>query len=1383
MANKKISILDTAVLLLGTELIPIVQPVDDPKDNKKITINQLMELAPVQVGDNISIFTNDIGYSSLPVIDSTGIVKNAADPTKVVKFSASLLTAGTTRTFAMPDVDGNLMTGVGVRTITVGDTAPPAPILGDVWVDTIAPLTLASYGITDAWRTTGTTTVSAPTIVGRPLFDPDATNAALRIGSVSSDPSSVSNGDVWYNSVSGSLKYRMNSASYFPVMTSVLSTNRVPFGAGNVPYRLQDSANFTYSGNVLTLGPAGGSPTPGIQMNAGGLSFSGVAPSASTINFGSAGTIVATSGNAVLSYTAGVPTNTSGSLSSHVFNVGSGFNFSSGTLTYNFMSLVPTINTTGTYAGTFRGILYAPTVSNAVGLTHYAFQSTAGNILLGNHGLDTGTKLDVRGPSGGNVLRLADNTDTQLFNLSSAGAITSALSTVSLVATGSFGLVTDQGATMSLTAGGINISANGSPGISITASNVNSHVTIGGNASTGSAAQALRISRTYQPSSGTVDFNFLHLTPTWNTTGTFVGNVRGIYYNPTITNLIGATHYAAHFVTGDVLVGSGILRTNHLRSTGVGGSIDVRGGRDATNGVTFASDFVYDTAGTTRTNVSVQPTFSWTSGTNDGTALKVAPVLNLTGGTTTIKGIYYNPTLTATTGLTHNAIETTSGNIIFGGSGGSMTWDPVNKRLKAGSGTLTSGTDNVNFGRITTLTGSWALTVAEESTVRGNNSLSSGWFHEVGDGVNTSGGTFTFGTDNKNYGLGSYVGGVGGKVSYVSTTQRGGFVHAFQQGSADGKKPATVEYLLANDGAGNISRNTSAQTVGHGSLAQDGFIIGGIDHNIPTDSQRSVVIGGNAIKARATDPDNVYVPYFNITQIAQDDALTQVLVRNSTTGKVYWRVDSTFGGGGGITNSAGTNELMKSDGTNAVSSGIWSTTPANLTFGIGTTGTVRTLLAEGSGTDVDMLIKSKGTSTGRVALDANDVDAYLAAVPNANFGGVIIGGANISTPDATLHVGRTGTSSTVHEVIRIRGTSTNVTINPGIGASIGFESETADGVYKLGGLIEAVTTTVTASSEAFDFVFRNMVGGAAATEVLKISSSGDLTIGAGKAAGGIRNITASGIASGQGAHLKLISQSASGGASANGGDVQIALGDGISGGIPGHFSVNTSIGSGYTVNIQQKTGHNAGIMDLMNSSGTSVHGFGATRYVIAGTNDLTNIYPYKLALGGEVGKLNASTAATFDITTANGGSTNVHGQNLAVSAGSGYASSGDGNGGAITLLSGAKRSAGTGVDGAVTLDSRGANINLNGQYVFFGQGTGGTNGGPNIVINKRTSGFLISASADTIAMFAKDSSDANTTLALELEQAVEAIGTFTGSHKIKVFINGSEYWLQLDQVV
>jgi len=56
--------------------------------------------------------------------------------------------------------------------------------------------------------------------------------------------------------------------------------------------------------------------------------------------------------------------------------------------------------------------------------------------------------------------------------------------------------------------------------------------------------------------------------------------------------------------------------------------------------------------------------------------------------------------------------------------------------------------------------------------------------------------------------------------------------------------------------------------------------------------------------------------------------------------------------------------------------------------------------------------------------------------------------------------------------------------------------------------------------------------------------------------------------------------------------------------------------------------------------------------------------------------------------------------------------------------------------------------------------------------------------ADMIQMYAKDSSigSDNATLAFRTEQAVEAIGTFTPSHKLLVWINGTEYRVQLDAV-
>lgn len=60
----------------------------------------------------------------------------------------------------------------------------------------------------------------------------------------------------------------------------------------------------------------------------------------------------------------------------------------------------------------------------------------------------------------------------------------------------------------------------------------------------------------YASSSGTANFNHLNLAPTLNTTGTYSGIVRGIYYNPTLTSVTGVTHRAIETTTGDVLFGT-----------------------------------------------------------------------------------------------------------------------------------------------------------------------------------------------------------------------------------------------------------------------------------------------------------------------------------------------------------------------------------------------------------------------------------------------------------------------------------------------------------------------------------------------------------------------------------------------------------------------------------------------------------------------------------------------------------------------------------------------------------------------------------------------------------------------------------------------------------
>jgi hypothetical protein len=78
---------------------------------------------------------------------------------------------------------------------------------------------------------------------------------------------------------------------------------------------------------------------------------------------------------------------------------------SSGNATYNLFSVVPVINTTGTYAGIVRGIYYNPTLTSITGVTHRAIETTSGNVIFngGNVGIGTSTptyNLEVSSTTG-----------------------------------------------------------------------------------------------------------------------------------------------------------------------------------------------------------------------------------------------------------------------------------------------------------------------------------------------------------------------------------------------------------------------------------------------------------------------------------------------------------------------------------------------------------------------------------------------------------------------------------------------------------------------------------------------------------------------------------------------------------------------------------------------------------------------------------------------------------------------------------------------------------------------------------------------------------------------------------------------------------------------
>lgn len=117
-----------------------------------------------------------------------------------------------------------------------------------------------------------------------------------------------------------------------------------------------------------------GNGTVGIQNVLFNLSTQGNGTISATAGVGNANTFLRLQGAA--SYNA-----TSGTAST--FAVGGTSATTSGSMTFNALTINPTINNTGTYAGVFRGVFYNPTLTSLTGTTHIAWENAVGNMLFG----------------------------------------------------------------------------------------------------------------------------------------------------------------------------------------------------------------------------------------------------------------------------------------------------------------------------------------------------------------------------------------------------------------------------------------------------------------------------------------------------------------------------------------------------------------------------------------------------------------------------------------------------------------------------------------------------------------------------------------------------------------------------------------------------------------------------------------------------------------------------------------------------------------------------------------------------------------------------------------------------------------------------------------
>lgn len=119
-----------------------------------------------------------------------------------------------------------------------------------------------------------------------------------------------------------------------------------------------------------------------------------------------------------------------------------------------------------------------------------------------------------------------------------------------------------------------------------------------------------------------------------------------------------------------------------------------------------------------------------------------------------------------------------------------------------------------------------------------------------------------------------------------------------------------------------------------------------------------------------------------------------------------------------------------------------------------------------------------------------------------NGGSGLTGSAGLSYDGTDLSViGTTATTNATVELIRVETQSTG-TPDVGFGPMISFASETAPGNTEVGAQIAAVISDVTSTSEDFDFVLRLMAAGATASEMLRVTSTGIITLNGGNVLAG-----------------------------------------------------------------------------------------------------------------------------------------------------------------------------------------------------------------------------------------------------------------------------------------
>jgi hypothetical protein len=125
----------------------------------------------------------------------------------------------------------------------------------------------------------------------------------------------------------------------------------------------------------------------------------------------------------------------------------------------------------------------------------------------------------------------------------------------------------------------------------------------------------------------------------------------------------------------------------------------------------------------------------------------------------------------------------------------------------------------------------------------------------------------------------------------AKVTKNGAYGHGFATTfTGGGSHTGTVQECLS-DGLHSFAffANSTSSVVGEGALADYCAILGGVDPNIPSDSPRHVLLGGNGLKARATRPDYTTVHGIDVNNgdVVLYDSSKGIILKSATNNKYF----------------------------------------------------------------------------------------------------------------------------------------------------------------------------------------------------------------------------------------------------------------------------------------------------------------------------------------------------------------------------------------------------------------------------------------------------------------------------------------------------------------